>query len=286
MANGLVLRSESQQVSSGLQGSSQYSDRSQQCCILDGLDSISDFELFHLSFPAFGDCSKRVNNNCYDCHPCVPQLSKLSGKVQVLVSLPSVYIFTLWSVAPCEFFHTSSNMVFHWMLSDSKSLQISRSLLSIIVYFSNDVVWIVSILILLSSSSNLLSRFLKTVLRVNPWLVSLPPSCFTAFSAIHLSPGIWPSFHLLSLPLCFLLVRQIPLYGIFIHVNNPVMLTNLTILWWHLSDSPQSRNVKQGRFNVGCPQESNIQGDWCQKAYVPSVLSFQRRPKQWAIKFF
>ena len=35
-------------------------------------------------------------------------------------------------------------MVFHWRLSDSKSPQVSRTLLSILTVFSNAVVWMVS----------------------------------------------------------------------------------------------------------------------------------------------
>ena len=35
-------------------------------------------------------------------------------------------------------------MVFHWSLSDSKSPQVSRTLLSILAVLSNDVVWMVS----------------------------------------------------------------------------------------------------------------------------------------------
>ena len=45
--------SELLQVSSGLQDSSQYSGRPQQCCSLDGLDSPSDFQLFQSPFQAF-----------------------------------------------------------------------------------------------------------------------------------------------------------------------------------------------------------------------------------------
>ena len=39
-----------QQVSSGLQDSSQYSGRSQQCCNLDGLDSSSNFQCLSFAF--------------------------------------------------------------------------------------------------------------------------------------------------------------------------------------------------------------------------------------------
>ena len=46
LADGFLLVFEWQQVSSSLQDSSQYSDRSQQCCSLDGLGSFSDFQLF------------------------------------------------------------------------------------------------------------------------------------------------------------------------------------------------------------------------------------------------
>ena len=35
-------------------------------------------------------------------------------------------------------------MVFHWSLSDSKSPQVSRILLSILAVFNNAVVWMVS----------------------------------------------------------------------------------------------------------------------------------------------
>ena len=49
-------------------------------------------------------------------------------------------------------------MVFHWSLSDSKSPQVSRTLLSILSVLSNTVVWIVSILPLISSSPSPLSK--------------------------------------------------------------------------------------------------------------------------------
>ena len=35
-------------------------------------------------------------------------------------------------------------MVFHWSLSDSKSPQVSRTLLSILANLSNSVVWLIS----------------------------------------------------------------------------------------------------------------------------------------------
>ena len=44
-------------------------------------------------------------------------------------------------------------MVFHWSLSDSKSLQVSRTLLSILTILSNAVVWMFSTRLLTSKSS-------------------------------------------------------------------------------------------------------------------------------------
>ena len=50
LADGLSVNSKWQQVSSGVQDSSEYSDRSQQCCNLDDLDSSSDFQFYQSSF--------------------------------------------------------------------------------------------------------------------------------------------------------------------------------------------------------------------------------------------
>ena len=60
-------------------------------------------------------------------------------------------------------------MVFHWSLSDSKSPQISRTLLSILTVLNNAVVWMVSTRLPTFKSSNPFS---------NP-LVSLPKAPIT-----------------------------------------------------------------------------------------------------------
>ena len=54
-------------------------------------------------------------------------------------------------------------MVFHWSLSDSKSPQVSRTLLSILAVFNNAVVWMVSTRSTTSKSSSLFSNPLVTV---------------------------------------------------------------------------------------------------------------------------
>ena len=65
LADGLSLDSERQQVSYGLQDSSQYSGRFRNCCCLNGLDSFPDFLLFQFPFETFGNRSKCANNNWY-----------------------------------------------------------------------------------------------------------------------------------------------------------------------------------------------------------------------------
>ena len=54
-------------------------------------------------------------------------------------------------------------MVFHWSLSDSKSPQVSRTLLSILAVFNNVVVWIVFTRLPTSKSSSPLVNPLVTV---------------------------------------------------------------------------------------------------------------------------
>ena len=54
-------------------------------------------------------------------------------------------------------------MVFHWSLSDSKSPQVSRTLLSILAVLNNAVVWMVSTRPPTSKSSNSFSNPLVTV---------------------------------------------------------------------------------------------------------------------------
>ena len=54
-------------------------------------------------------------------------------------------------------------MVFHWSLSDSKSSQVSRTLLSILAVLNNAVVWMVSTHLPTSKSSSPFSNPLVTV---------------------------------------------------------------------------------------------------------------------------
>ena len=54
-------------------------------------------------------------------------------------------------------------MVFHWILRDSKSPQVSRTLLSILAVFNNAVVWMISTRLPTSKSSRPFNKPLVTV---------------------------------------------------------------------------------------------------------------------------
>ena len=76
-------------------------------------------------------------------------------KLAILISLiySNIYIN--------NYFH--SMRFFHWSLSDTKSPQVPRTLLNILVYFYSTVVWIVSVLPLIFSSFSLFSKPLEIV---------------------------------------------------------------------------------------------------------------------------
>ena len=78
-------------------------------------------------------------------------------------------------------------MVLNWSLSDSKSIQVSKTLLSMLAYLNNIVAWMVS---------NCLWFISLLVPFINPFglsqvhqlkLVSLSPSCSIVFPVIYLS---------------------------------------------------------------------------------------------------
>ena len=67
-------------------------------------------------------------------------------------------------------------MVFHWNLSDSKSPQVSKTLLSILAVLNNAVVWMVSTRPPTSKSSSLFSNPLVTVPKV-PITIGMIVTC-------------------------------------------------------------------------------------------------------------
>ena len=54
--------------------------------------------------------------------------------------------------------------VFHWSLSDSKSPQVSRTLLCILAVLNNVVVWMVSIIIIFICTLQTARRFMALIL--------------------------------------------------------------------------------------------------------------------------
>ena len=65
----------------------QYSDRFQQCCTLDGLHLSSYFQVLQSQSQSFGDRTKCSSYNWYHCNLHVPLVFQFSNKVYVLISL-------------------------------------------------------------------------------------------------------------------------------------------------------------------------------------------------------
>ena len=83
-------------------------------------------------------------------------------------------------------------MVFHWSLSDGKSPQVSRTLLTILAVLNNVVVWMVSTRPPTSKSSSPFS---------NP-LVTVPNAPITIGIIVTCMFHSYPSFHILSVLFC------------------------------------------------------------------------------------
>ena len=66
---------------------------------------------------------------------------------------PYYYYYYYYYYCSWKFFHITLR-VFHWSLSDSKSPQVSKTLLSILADLNNIIIWMVSSHLLISKSSN------------------------------------------------------------------------------------------------------------------------------------
>ena len=95
-------------------------------------------------------------------------------------------------------------MVFHWSLSDSKSPQVSRTLLSILAVFNNAVVWIVSTRPPASKSCRPFNNPSVTVLKAPITIGTIDTFMFHSFffSILLQGRGTYPSFHILSVLIC------------------------------------------------------------------------------------
>ena len=88
-------------------------------------------------------------------------------------------------------------MVFHWSLSDSKSLQISRTLLSILAVLNNAVIWMVSTRPPTSKFSSPFSNPLVTVPNA-PITIGIPVTCMLYSFFNSLAKSRYLSFFLHS----------------------------------------------------------------------------------------
>ena len=93
LADGSILESELQQVSSSLLNSHQYSGRSQKCCSLDSFHTSRYFQV--LQFLYCGDCSKNTNYNWHNRHFHVPRFFQSSINVEILILLLVYFQFYL-----------------------------------------------------------------------------------------------------------------------------------------------------------------------------------------------
>ena len=97
-------------------------------------------------------------------------------------------------------------MAFHWSLSDSKSPQVSRTLLSSLAFLNNVVVWMVSTRPPTSKSSNPFSNPLVTVPNAPITIGIIVTFMFHSF--FNSQASTYPSFHFPSDLFCDQLGQQ------------------------------------------------------------------------------
>ena len=93
-------------------------------------------------------------------------------------------------------------MVFHWSVSDCKSPQVSRTLLSILAVLNNVVVWMVSTRPPTSKSSSPFNNPFVTVPKAPITIGIIVTFMFHSFSILLQGRGIYPSFPILSVLFC------------------------------------------------------------------------------------
>ena len=99
-------------------------------------------------------------------------------------------------------------MVFHWRLSDSKSPQVSRTLLSIMAVFNNAVVWMVSTRPPTSKSSRAFNNPLVTVPKAPVTIGIIVTFIFHSFFNSLARSSTYLSFQVLSVLFCGLPGQQ------------------------------------------------------------------------------
>ena len=115
-------------------------------------------------------------------------------------------------------------MVLHWSLSDSKSPQVSRTLLSILDDHKNAIVWMVSTFPLISKSSSPFNNPLIT----SPWA---PIIIYYFYYSISFA-GVWMIPSVLKPPIFFLRILDGLNNALISFVNPPFSLQSLSGLFW------------------------------------------------------
>ena len=125
------------------------------------------------------------------------------GKLSQIKYIPEfiIYIYIIIILLLQKIF--TSTLAFHWSLSDSKSPQIPRTLLSIMIDLSNTVDWMVSIRSLIFKSSGPCTNPLVTVPNVPITISIIVPFLFDNFFSVPLQDlDIYFSFRSLSVLSC------------------------------------------------------------------------------------
>ena len=114
--------------------------------------------------------------------------------------------------------------------------------LTILSNFKNSVVWIVSILLLISHSSSSLSKFLGTIPSAQTTIGISIPLIFRRFFVLLFGPSIYISFRFLLLSVCGLPEWQYPQDIKFSYL---CYLTQGLVVGSGLGDPPVSQNPRK-----------------------------------------
>ena len=121
-------------------------------------------------------------------------------------------------------------MIFHWSLSDSKSPQVSRTLLSILAVLNNTVVWMVSTRLPTSKSSSPFNNPLITVPKAPIMIGIIVTFMFhNFFNSLAKSRYLSFCANLLYSLIMWLMVSSLSLHSL--HLLFCSVLSILTLIW-------------------------------------------------------
>ena len=134
-------------------------------------------------------------------------------------------------------------MVFNWSLSDSKSVQVSRTLLNILADFNDTVGWMISAHLPISSSSNSLTKSIGIVLSALITIgITVTFMCHSFFSYLA-SYKYLCLFVFFLLSLCVSPGRQSPRFGRCFSFR--VWLSQSLVFWLECGDLFVSQNLSE-----------------------------------------